>query len=117
VLDAGTGALRWAVSDPPIGIYPYAAALVAADAAALRNCLNTLAPNSLCIYAQPSDQLAPVVNQSDPGVVASRDGSASAPAGRAVGASLTSAAAVPGKLAAALAWLGAAASAAALLLL
>lgn len=52
MLDGRTGTLRWAVDQPPIGIYSYAPALVNEDTAALRNCLNYLAPNSLCVYTR-----------------------------------------------------------------
>ena len=65
MLDSATGELRWAVAESPIGIYPYAPALVGGDAAAVRNCLNTLASNSLCIYAQ-LDEEAPALGVPDP---------------------------------------------------
>ena len=43
VLEASTGDLRWGVEEAPVGIYPYTPALVGADAAAVHNCLATLA--------------------------------------------------------------------------
>lgn len=52
VLDGRTGALAWAVDQRPIGIYSYAPALVSADAALVRNCLNYLGSNSICLYTR-----------------------------------------------------------------
>ncbi|KAL4422963.1 hypothetical protein ABPG75_009160 [Micractinium tetrahymenae] len=61
VLDAASGAPRWAVGQYPLGIYPYTPSLLADGAAvAVRNCLDTLASNSLCVYSQaPAESPAP----------------------------------------------------------
>lgn len=56
MLDGATGVLRWSVEQRPIPIYSYAPALVAGDAAVVRNCLNMLASNSLCVYNKRPEQ-------------------------------------------------------------
>ncbi|KAL4451232.1 hypothetical protein ABPG77_009304 [Micractinium sp. CCAP 211/92] len=58
VLDAASGAPRWAAGQHPLGIYPYTPTLLGnGGAAAVRNCLDTLASNSLCIYSQAPQEL------------------------------------------------------------
>jgi len=52
VLDAASGELRWSVEQRPISIYSYAPALIGGDAVAMKNCLNTLSPSSLCVYTR-----------------------------------------------------------------
>lgn len=52
VLDAASGELRWSVEQRPISIYAYAPALIGGDAVAMKNCLNTLSPSSLCVYTR-----------------------------------------------------------------
>jgi hypothetical protein len=78
VLGAATGSLAWAAEQAPLGIYPYAAAAVGADAVAVRNCLNTLAPNSLCIYSQAP---AAVGEQQAPAQASPPGGEPAGPAG------------------------------------
>lgn len=54
VLDSASGALMWQVNQQPLGIYGYTPTLLGTGgAAALRNCLDTMASNSLCIYSDP----------------------------------------------------------------
>lgn len=60
MLDAFTATPQWAVEQRPIGIYTYAPAMVGDDAAAMHNCLNTLATNSLCIYTRKQKPAAVV---------------------------------------------------------
>lgn len=58
VLDAASGVPRWAAGQHPLGIYPYTPTLLGdGAAAAVRNCLDTLASNSLCIYSQAPQEL------------------------------------------------------------
>lgn len=52
MLDAASGELRWSVEQRPISIYSYAPALIGGDAVAMKNCLNTLSPSSLCVYTR-----------------------------------------------------------------
>lgn len=61
VLDSASGAPRWAVGQHPLGIYPYTPTLLGeGGVSAVRNCLDTLASNSLCIYSQaPQESAAP----------------------------------------------------------
>lgn len=52
MLDTASGQLRWSVRQRPISIYSYAPALIGGDAVAMKNCLNTLSPSSLCVYTR-----------------------------------------------------------------
>jgi outer membrane protein assembly factor BamB len=64
VLDAASGQLRWSVEQRPISIYTYAPALIGGDAVAMKNCLNTLSPSSLCVYTRkPQPAAAPTAAQ------------------------------------------------------
>jgi hypothetical protein len=86
VLDASTGDLRWGVDEAPVGIYPYTPALVGADAAAVHNCLATLASNSLCLYSReaPPPVTAGAASAADAGgdaSASSTSGSSAAQAG------------------------------------
>lgn len=68
VLDGATGELRWVVDQKPISIYTYTPILVGGDAAAMHNCLNTLASNSICVYTkrvEAQQREAPAVNSDD----------------------------------------------------
>lgn len=66
MLDAAAGTLRWAVDQRPIGIYTYTPALLGGDAVAMRNCLNTLGANSLCVYTRRQPQPQPTAAQPQP---------------------------------------------------
>ena len=83
VLEASTGDLRWGVEEAPVGIYPYTPALVGADAAAVHNCLATLASNSLCLYSReaPPPATAGAASTADADDGGSTSGSSAAQAG------------------------------------
>lgn len=60
VLDAANGTLLWTVDQKLLGIYPYTPTVMAGgEAVAVHNCLDVVAPNSLCVYSPPVQQPAP----------------------------------------------------------
>ena len=59
MLDAATGEPRWSVEQRPISLYTYAPALIGGDAVAMKNCLNTLSPSSLCVYTRKQTPVVP----------------------------------------------------------
>ena len=72
VLDAATGAALWLVPQPPLGIYSYTPTLLAGgEAAAVHNCLDLLASNSLCVYSRSAGEAGAAGRQGGAGATVS----------------------------------------------